>query len=74
MNRLLLERELNDPLSYTVESTFAAELDDLWYAMTAIERKEVERYFERTVPAPESLGLVDIELTLGTSQSPRTAG
>ena len=65
-----LYREL-EGLSQEQEARIAGELDDFWWALSQEEQEGVERLFARVPEAPESLGLVDRAISLGSHEPPR---
>jgi hypothetical protein len=69
---LEVRRELGEA-SDEIESEYCGKLDDLWYAMTKDEIREVESVLGASPLAPDDLNLRDVSVQLGESKLPREA-
>lgn len=71
LNELILERAMaGGTLPDEKESEYVERLDALWWKLTEEERVQY-RVASHKVQAPEDLGLVDCEVSIGSSSLPR---
>jgi hypothetical protein len=77
LTTLLVDRELaGGTLPEEVESHHVEELDRCWWAMTREEQQAVELRLteeQRSVTAPETLGVEDVHVAQGEHVLPRRA-
>jgi hypothetical protein len=72
MNELTLLRECEGgTLPEVVESAYVSQLDALWWELSESEQAEYEANPE-TLTGPETLGLVDCEVAMGSTKAPRS--